>query len=71
LYDGFAMSFQTLLKHESAEALERLITQHLLKGAPLKVSNQSFFSPTKTKTKSVFWATPPARGVLFVDSSRS
>ena len=42
LYDGFAMSFQTLLKHESAAALERLITQHLLKGAPLKVSNQSF-----------------------------
>ena len=85
LYDGFAMSFQTLLKHESAEALERLITQHLLKGAPLKVRTflrisqivgfLSFFSPTKTKTKtktkSAFWATPPARGVLFVDSSRS
>ena len=41
LYDGFAMSFQTLLKHESAEALERLITQHLLRGAQLKVRNRA------------------------------
>ena len=66
LYDGFAMSFQTLLKHESAEALERLITQHLLKGAPLKVSNQSFCEfrrvsdfflssrPRKRKRKALF-----------------
>jgi MoxR-like ATPase len=37
LYDGFAMSFQTLLKRESAEELERLMTQHLMRGAALKV----------------------------------
>ena len=95
LYDGFAMSFQTLLKAESAEALERLMTQHLLRGAALKVRRKTArtrnenafvilsceasrrvflvsrsFSPAPTPTRNA-QATPPARGVLFVDSSRS
>jgi hypothetical protein len=42
LYDGFAMSFQTLLKRESAEELERLMTQHLMRGAALKVRRRAF-----------------------------
>jgi midasin (ATPase involved in ribosome maturation) len=37
LYDGFAMSFQTLLQAPSAALLERLMVKHLLKGTPLKV----------------------------------
>ena len=37
LYDGFAMSFQTLLQAPSAAALEKLMVKHLLRGQPLKV----------------------------------
>jgi midasin (ATPase involved in ribosome maturation) len=41
MYDGFAMSFQTLLKADSAAVLERLMVKHLLKGTPLKVRLRS------------------------------
>ena len=59
LYDGFAMSFQTLLKRESAEELERLMTQHLMRGAALKVRRRAFtflFSfPRPSRKTSVFF----------------
>ena len=84
LYDGFAMSFQTLLKTESAETLERLMTQHLLRGATLKVRRAPpakrlvrfrfrifLLVRPRARRESNARATPPARGVLFVDSSRS
>ncbi len=57
LYDGFAMSFQTLLKRESAEELERLMTQHLMRGAALKVRRRAFtflFSFPALRAKRVF-----------------
>ena len=40
LYDGFAMSFQTLLQAPSAAALETLMVKHLLRGQPLKVRSR-------------------------------
>ena len=42
LYDGFAMSFQTLLKRDSYQELEVLMVQHLLRGVALKVRSGSF-----------------------------
>ena len=42
LYDGFAMSFHTLLKAESGVVLERLMVKHLLRGTPLKVRREHF-----------------------------
>ena len=81
LYDGFAMSFHTLLKAESGVVLERLMVKHLLRGTPLKVRRESvsrifFFSPPPRGGFSFFArnarrATPPARGALYVGSSRS
>ena len=41
LYDGFAMSFQTLLQAPSAAMLERLMVKHLLRGTPLKVRERT------------------------------
>ena len=41
LFDGFAMSFLTLLKTESGEVLEKLMIKHLLRGTPLKVRTRS------------------------------
>ena len=41
LYDGFAMSFQTLLQAPSAAILEKLMVKHLLKGTPLKVRDDA------------------------------
>ena len=82
LYDGFAMSFHTLLKAESGVVLERLMVKHLLRGTPLKVRREHFlwilFS-RRSATRGCFSfsarnarrATPPARGALFVGSSRS
>ena len=46
LYDGFAMSFQTLLQAASAAILEKLMVKHLLKGTPLKVSEFFFLNLT-------------------------
>jgi len=37
LFDGFAMSFLTLLKTESGVILEKLMVKHLLRGTALKV----------------------------------
>lgn len=82
LYDGFAMSFHTLLKAESGVVLERLMVKHLLRGTPLKVRREHFllilFS-RRSATRGCFSfsarnarrATPPARGALCVGSSRS
>ena len=42
LYDGFAMSFHTLLKAESGVVLERLMVKHLLRGTPLGVRREHF-----------------------------
>ena len=67
LYDGFAMSFQTLLKTESAETLERLMTQHLLRGATLKVrrappaKRSVRFHPSREAKRSVFSFSARAR----------
>ena len=41
LYDGFAMSFQTLLQAASAAILEKLMV--ICSGHPLKVSEIFFF----------------------------
>lgn len=89
LYDGFAMSFQTLLKRTSYEELEKLMVNHLLRGVALKVRfffwsfqrfSFSFFVFRKSfsflfyflsDTSSQKKATPPARGVLLMDSSWS
>ena len=62
LYDGFAMSFQTLLKHDSALVLERLMVQHLLKGTPLKVraSRPSRYRP-RVSFLFFFFFSAPAR----------
>jgi midasin len=58
LYDGFAMSFQTLLKRESADALEKLLVKHLLRGVALKVGSFRFLY----RTRNGFFA---SRGFFF------
>ena len=64
LYDGFAMSFHTLLKAESGVVLERLMVKHLLRGTPLKVRREHFlwilFS-RRSATRGCFFFLGPKR----------
>jgi midasin len=71
LYDGFAMSFQTLLQAPSAAALEKLMVKHLLRGQPLKVRTGD--PPFVALCLFCVFArsTAPARGAPFMGSSRS
>ena len=71
LYDGFAMSFQTLLQAPSAAALEKLMVKHLLRGQPLKVRTGDPAFVALCLFCVFARSTAPARGAPFMGSSRS
>ena len=68
LFDGFAMSFLTLLKTESGVILEKLMVKHLLRGTALKVrvglpiiGLLRFFSSPRTTSRSTVYGPSEVR----------
>jgi len=65
LFDGFAMSFLTLLKTDSGVILEKLMVKHLLRGAALKVG----YSPSLSRLV-YYFRRSLSRDRLSMDSAR-